>query len=258
MINDINSIIKKCKEQRINDKVARVKNHTSLWAGNPLEDKLIKDIINKDEAKLEVGSTSRYINEILVLQLKKKINISHIEKYVDNDTVWRKVLPSLLEEAERCYINGHATAAVFFCRLTIEAALRDRIIKCKEERKENFDLKNEENRLKDQTLINLLQEAQGERLGILNSQEIENIFLNLKKKNKSFFGSNENIFNKFIHGDFLWIKKFIEDDRRIIITHEEETTKEVVAQPNIISSLLFIEILEATYNVLLLLYPNKR
>lgn len=202
------------------------------------------------------GNTTRYINEVLVLHLKDKISISHLKKYTKSDTIWRKSIPTYLEEAERSYAKGHSAAGIFFCRLAIETALRDRIIKRQARLNKQINLSQEEKRLSEQTLNSLLQEACGKKLAILDSKDIDKIFSKLERRNTSFCTGKENVLNKFMHGDFLWLKDFLEKDKKITITHEEKTTKEFVASPNNISSFLFIEILEATYKTLLSLYPE--
>ena len=103
----------------------------------------IKTKVNQEETLQ--GYFNRYINEILVLRLKDKTSVSHLKKYVKSSTVWRKMIPVYLCEAEKSYVKGHSSAAIFFCRLAIETALRDRLIKRKaKNKKKNSDLSAEE------------------------------------------------------------------------------------------------------------------
>lgn len=297
---------------RIAEVIAQVKMLSIQGKGtisNELRNKIKDKIVKIDE---EFGSKIHNIchHEILVddIEDKNKILISHIEDYAKSDTVWRKVFPAYLKEAESCYIDGHADAAVFFCRLTIETALRDRIFNIKH-KKQGIEEAEKDLLDKYPTLGCLIKEAQ--KLKLCNTNDINGIFskisyciidkntiekvgLNwddisdklikgnyakqidagkilIKSKDliAKIFGNGTfsklqqccregNILNKFIHGDFLWIKDFVEQYKEIHISKDEKITKEFCAYPNVSASFWIIDILKATYDVLRLLYPNNR
>lgn len=219
-------------------------------------DKYFNEIESKLTQEVNLFAfNNRYINEIYVLRLKDRISISQLNKYTGSSTIWRKLIPIYLKEAETLYVKGHSAAGIFFCRLAIETALRDRIFKRKIKLKKITNLPGEEKRLSEETFGTLLKEAHGNTLKILDSSDMDRIFSKFKRARTSLLTGKDNVLNKFMHGDFLWIKDFLEKDRKITVTHEEKTTKEFIAYPNNIASFIFMEILEATYKILLLLYP---
>ena len=165
-----------------------------------------------------------------------------LEKYPENATIERKNIPKFLKRAGERHIKKDSLAGIFYCRLVFELALRDKILD-KNNKKEVGG-----------TLGCLLRRAI--ELGSIKENTMNDIFFNLKNKNNPYHKNRNKIQDKFIHGDYAWLKDYLEKERGVKIAENEKAKKEIIGHPGVISGFLFIEIFKATYKVIDVLYPE--
>lgn len=216
-------------------------------------DEDIVAIMGKAYEERNIEGTLQFIlnrveNEILVLYSRDQSVLDRLKRFSKAASNWRKLVPAYLERAEMSYIKGNSIAGIFLCRLALEMALKDRML-TKEARRGN--LEDAKKDLSDKMLGGLLGKSVG--YGILDDRTINSTFRKLMPKGKTY-KDKENVINKFIHGDFAWIKHFLAQEKKIDLAVYEKDKEMIAAHPDIISSFLFIEILKATYKLITKLY----
>ncbi|MCK5393858.1 MAG: hypothetical protein KAJ14_07045 [Candidatus Omnitrophica bacterium] len=166
-----------------------------------------------------------------------------------------------LHDAGECFTYNLATAGIMLCRLSVEMALKDRILEEKIKRGKIAETDMaiieslREYAEKNTMLGQLIKEAKN-KWNIISFDDINAIFLQVFKNIKSNLTelNGLEIVNKFTHGDVIGIQKILQENLGIEKDTKDKIVFKMVTQPGIIDNFLFYYIYEGTYEILIKLY----
>lgn len=231
------------------------KNINSIYNVNITLDNFLhtKDSLSK-YIKLRYPPVASIYYQAIVSSIKKKYKT--LLSKLNTRELYENLMLINLQEAGNSFVFQLPEAGIFFCRATLEMALRNKIITTLKKQNKNFSHERECDFLNKLMLGQLLTYANGEKVNkhtipkMLDKAKIETIF-------KRRFNHDEQnsfwILHKFVHGDILPIITYLQEKQNFKL---DDNNLPIALSPFKASfaAILFPKVLDTVYSVIEYLY----
>jgi len=228
------------KDEISKEEIKKIKKIVKFHYGFSPEEKDIKNINRGLKNNYIVLHQQKIINKLATRYASREL-LKYWDKIGSQrfEEIWlTKIMFHYLIYASMSYQVGIPIATICLCRTAIESGLREKIAERLAD--DTTQMMNKIKELEEKRLWSLIKNAEHE--GIISKNEIEKIFQKFKE--------GRHVLDKFIHGDIMWIKDFIEtkyEDTEVIGSVNELEKSKIIANSK--TDKIAFEILKCTYKL---------